>query len=94
MMSEVMKSIKICAFCPNTCRSSFGASETLQIESQTPSALSLICLAVHQGNLEWDQETRNVLMRRDAVKSSAGKCTYGLNMTKILDDAVLSLSLR
>jgi hypothetical protein len=94
IMSETIKSLKICAFCPNTCRSSFGATEVLQIESQTPSALSFICLAVHQGNLDWNQETQDVLMRRDAVKSSVGKCTYGLNMTKILDDAVSSLNLR
>jgi hypothetical protein len=91
-MSDTLKSLKICAFCPNTCRSSYQASESLQIESQTPSALSFICLAVHQGNLEWNQETKDTLMRREAVKASVGNCTYGLNMSTILDDAVQALS--
>ena len=91
-MGEAIKSLKICAFCPNTCRSSYAATEALQIESQTPSALAFICLAVHQGNLEWDQETKDVLDRRNAVKASVGHCTYGLNMMQVLDDAVQSLN--
>lgn len=88
-MSEHRNQLTICAYCPNTCRSSYAADAPVQIESQTPSALSLITLAVLDGRLPFDDDTRKALNRRDAILPSVGNCTYGLNMPAVLD-AVLA----
>ena len=81
----------ICAFCPNTCRPAIAA-QGVQIESQTPSSLALITMAVLQGRLELDRATRATLACRDAVNASVGHCTYKLNMPQELDDALNSLA--
>jgi hypothetical protein len=90
MLKQTIKDLTICAFCPNTCRPSYQASGP-QIETQTPSALSLITLAVMQGRLSLDKQTLEALARRDAVNASVDHCTYGLNMPKVLDVALQTL---
>jgi hypothetical protein len=87
-MSDYLNHLTICAYCPNTCRPSYGADAPVQIESQTPSALSLITLAVLDGRLPLDDDTRTALSRRDAILPSVGNCTYGLNMPAVLDEAL------
>lgn len=89
-MSNIPKNLMICAFCPNTCRPVIAA-QGIQVESQTPSALSLIAIAVLQGRMTLDKQTRKALSRRDAVNASVGHCTYELEMPKVLDDALQGL---
>ncbi|RJG05440.1 hypothetical protein D3870_04855 [Noviherbaspirillum cavernae] len=89
-MSEYRKDLTTCAYCPNTCRSGYAAAAPVQIESQTPSALSLITLAVLDGRLSLDEETRKTLGRRGPTEASVGQCTYGLNMPAAIDAALLT----
>jgi hypothetical protein len=90
MMKQTIKDLTICAFCPNTCRPSYQTAGP-QIETQTPSALSLITLAVLQGRLKLDVQTLEALARRGAVNASVNHCTYSLNMPKVLDVALQNL---
>lgn len=91
-MSEFRKDLTTCAYCPNTCRPSYAADASVQIESQTPSALSLITLAVLDGRLPFDADTRTSLSRRKALDASVGHCTYGLNMPVQIDSALAGVS--
>ena len=87
-VTDVLKKLRTCAFCPNTCRSSHSREAPLQVESQTPSALALVSLAVLDGRLPLDEGTRKVLARRQAAEESVGHCTYGLDMPRVLDAAL------
>lgn len=87
-MSEHRNTLTICAYCPNVCRPSYAQDDSVQMESQTPSALSLIALAVLDGRIAPDQETCATLARRGAANASVGHCIYGLNIPATLDAAL------
>jgi hypothetical protein len=91
-MSDFRKDLTTCAYCPNTCRPSYAANAAVQIESQTPSALSLITLAVIDGRIPFDADTRAALGRREAANASVGHCTYGLNMPIQIDAALAGVA--
>ena len=86
--NDVFSSLRVCAFCPNTCRPSYAASHLEQMESHTPSALSLIALAYLDGRLGKDSGVVEALHRRTALLASRGHCTYGLDMPSVLDAAL------
>ena len=87
-MSTPLDTLRSCAFCPNTCRPSHPAESPLQIESQTPSAMSLLALAYLDGRLNEASGVLGALARRDAVRESLGHCTYGFNIESALDAAL------
>lgn len=87
-VSDPIASLRVCAFCPNTCRPSFPAGEPEQMESHTPSALSLLALAYLNGQLAADSGVLTALQRRTALLASRGHCTYGLDMPLVLDAAL------
>lgn len=87
-MSSALETLRTCAFCPNTCRPSHPAAAVLQIESQTPSAMSLLALAYLDGRLREVSGVLEALKRRDAVRESVQSCTYGLDIEAALDAAV------
>ena len=91
-MSDFRKNLTTCAYCPNTCRPSYASYLPVQIESQTPSALALIMLAVLDGYLPFDDPTRVALGRRDALDASIGHCTYGLDMATTINTAMLEVT--
>ena len=93
-MSTPLDTLRICAFCPNTCRPSHSAAATLQIESQTPSAMSLLALAYLDGRLTEGSGVRQALRRRDAVRESLGHCTYHLDIDAALNAALESADKR
>ena len=86
--ADAVSSLRVCAFCPNTCRASYAASHSEQMESHTPSALSLIALAYLGGQLGKDSGVTEALSRRTALLASKGHCTYGLDMPSVLDAAL------
>jgi hypothetical protein len=92
-MNSSLEVLRTCAFCPNTCRPSHPADSPLQIESQTPSAMSLLALAYLDGRLNAHSGALEALARRDAVRESLGRCTYGLNIDQALDVALATASL-
>ena len=83
-----LERLRTCAFCPNTCRPSHAADDPLQMESQTPSALSLLALAYLDGRLTKESGVLQALQRRGAARESVGHCTYGLDIDAALSDAV------
>jgi hypothetical protein len=87
-MSNVLTTLRTCAYCPNICRPSYSQQAELQIESQTPSALSLLALAVLDHHLPDDASTRMVLNRRAAAEASRGNCAYGFDIPAVLDATV------
>ena len=87
-MSSPLETLRTCAFCPNTCRPSHSAAARLQIESQTPSAMSLLALAFLDGLLDEDSGVVQALRRREAVRESLGHCTYGLDIDAALNAAL------
>jgi hypothetical protein len=87
-ITPALATLRTCAFCPNTCRPSYDPRAELQIESHTPSAMSLIALAWLDGRLSADSGVLYALGRRDAVKASKGHCTYGLDIDAALDAAL------
>ncbi len=90
--ADATRVLSECAFCPNTCRPAWPADAAAQTESQTPSALALIALAVLDGRLD---PTRSgalaALQLRDAVRASQARCTFGHDIDAALD-AVLATS--
>jgi hypothetical protein len=88
MTEAARKALRTCAFCPNTCRPSHPADAALQIESQTPSAMSLLALAHLDGRLDAASGVLKALQRRDAVRASLGRCSYGLDIGAALDAAL------
>lgn len=87
-MIEALKTLRSCAFCPNTCRPSHAAQAPVQIESQTPSAMSLLALAYLDGRLGTDSGVLAALKRREAVRESRSHCTYGFDIDAALDHAL------
>ncbi|MYZ43057.1 hypothetical protein [Schauerella aestuarii] len=88
LLPEDIATLNTCAFCPNTCRPSYPARADLQIEAQTPSALSLLTLAVLARRVQRDSDTLHALSRRDAADASRGHCTYGFDMPAVLTRAL------
>ena len=87
-MIEELKTLRSCAFCPNTCRPSHSARSPVQIESQTPSAMSLLALAYLDGRLGKNSGVLAALQRREAVRESRNACTYGFDIDAALDAAL------
>lgn len=89
---DPIASLRVCAFCPNTCRPSFPADAPEQMEAHTPSALSLLALAYLNGRLTKSSGVVESLQRRDALLASRGHCTYGLDMAAVLDASLKDAS--
>jgi hypothetical protein len=87
-MSTALETLRSCAFCPNTCRPSHAARAPSQIESQTPSAMSLLALAYLDGRLGKSSGVIEALQRREAVRESRTHCTYGFDIDAVLDAAL------
>ena len=87
-MSTALDTLRSCAFCPNTCRPSHSAQAALQIESQTPSAMSLLALAYLDGRLGRESGVLAALQRREAARESRTHCTYGFDIDSALDAAL------
>lgn len=87
-MSDGLAALRVCAFCPNVCRPSHDARAALQVESQTPSAMSLLALAYLDGRLGAHSGVLEALARREAVRESVGHCIYGLDIDAALNAAL------
>ncbi|MEF7617269.1 hypothetical protein V4F39_25380 [Aquincola sp. MAHUQ-54] len=85
-MIEGRDLFRFCACCPNPCRRAVPAGDDgLQTESQTPSALSLIALAVIDGALPFDEGTRRALARTAAAHACRPACPYGFDIAGAID---------
>lgn len=76
-MSEIRELFRFCACCPNPCRRALPADRLRQIEPETPSALSMIALAVIDGQLPFDADVKRSLSRTEAAQHCRAACPYG-----------------
>lgn len=86
--SALLLKLNTCAFCPNICRPSYPAQAAVQIESQTPSALCLLAIAVVEGRIAFDAEAALTLHRSDAAMASRGHCIYKFDIPELLAQAL------
>lgn len=90
--ADATRVLRECAFCPNTCRPAWPADAAPQLESQTPSALALIALAVLDGRLDAQASgALAALQRRDTVRASQARCTFGHDIDAALDAALTAV---
>lgn len=79
---------RFCACCPSPCRSAMPADAESQIQSETPSSLSLVALAVLEGELEFDAGTRNALLRTAGARACVAACPYGHDVASAITEFV------
>lgn len=80
---------RFCAVCPNPCRRAIPADTAdQQLESCTPSALSLIALAVLDGRLPFDADARAALGRTGAARHCRAACPYGHDVAGAIESFV------
>lgn len=81
-----------CACCPNQCRTALAASEPMQAESLTPSALALVALAVVDGQLANDVSVREALGRTAPARACVPLCPYGHDIPAAVDEFLAELT--
>jgi hypothetical protein len=74
-----------CALCPTPCRRAMPADDAAQLESCTPSSLSMIALAVIDGHLDLDAGTRAALARTGPARACRAACPYGYDIAGAID---------
>jgi hypothetical protein len=76
---------RFCACCPSPCRHAIPPGDALQLESTTPSALSLVALAVIDGQLAFDADTRRVLANTAHARACRPACVYGHDIASSIE---------
>ena len=84
--------LRFCACCPNPCRKALPAALVRQVESETPSALALIALAVIDGHLPYDLDAQAALSRTEAAHACRSACPYGYDIAGAVDGLNARLS--
>lgn len=84
-MTDTREMFRTCVCCPNQCRAAMSAAYPLQAESLTPSGLSLIALAVLEGQLPNDVSTRRALERTAEARACVAVCPYQFDIPAAVD---------
>lgn len=74
---DLRATLRFCACCPNPCRRAIPAQLPAQRETDTPSALAMIALAVIDKQLTLDASVRRALSRTEAARACRAACPYG-----------------
>ncbi len=91
-MNELVRALRVCAFCPNTCRDHWPGQAGVEPESRTPSAMALLGLAVAEGRWPADAATRQALAQREMVHALRPHCDHQLDVGGLLDEALEAAS--
>lgn len=92
-MNELVRALRVCAFCPNTCRDHWPGHAGVGPESRTPSAMALLGLAVAEGRWPADAATRQALAQREMVHALRPHCDHQLDVAGLLDQALEAASI-
>jgi hypothetical protein len=84
-VSDTRDMFRLCACCPSPCRRAIPADFAPQVETVTPSALSMIALAVIDGALDFDAPVQRALTRTGAAHHCRPACTYGYDIAGAID---------
>lgn len=80
-MAEVgLDLLRVCAFCPNPCRAAVPEEVADQRESRTPSALAFLAVALSDGYVEPDPQTRAALIDLELAEMCRPACVYGFDV--------------
>jgi len=90
-MSQARAVFRACVCCPNQCRSAMDATDRQQIESATPSALSLIALAAIDGVLPHDGDLFAALGRSASAQACVALCPYGYDIPALVQELLQEL---
>lgn len=85
---SVDTTLKICAYCPNPCRRAWPAALAAPLESQLPSSLALLALAVLDSRIECDDQIMQALQPAEGTKACVTACSYGLNVLGAVSAAI------
>ena len=72
--------LRICAYCPNPCRSEIPEAVADQRESRTPSALAFLAVAVNEGFVRADSATEAALGDLELAELCRPACAYGFDV--------------
>ena len=87
-MNPLVQALRVCAFCPNTCREHWPAEAPVQPESRTPSSLALLALAVAEGRWPLDGDVRQALGQREMAIALRPHCSHKLDVLHLLDQVL------
>lgn len=85
MNADIRQTLRLCACCPNPCRRAIPPDAARQVETDTPSALAMVALAVIDGAMDFDEPVRHALSRTQAAHHCRDACTYGLDIASTID---------
>lgn len=88
------ETLRFCACCPNPCRRAIPPDLPVQVETETPSALSMIALAVIDGQLGLDAGVRQALGRTAAARACKPACPYGYDIAHEIESMLESMEAR
>jgi hypothetical protein len=91
-MTNCRDLLRFCACCPNPCRRAIPADAAQQVETRTPSALSLVALAVIDGALPLEADTRLVLQHTEQARLCRNACPYDHDIAGAIDELVAGWS--
>lgn len=72
--------LRICAFCPNPCRTAIPEEVIDQRESRTPSALAYLAVALDAGYVTADEATEAALGDLELAELCRPSCAYGFDV--------------
>jgi len=84
-VSATLETLRFCAFCPNLCRSAWAHPHE---EGETPSALSLLTVALATGQVADGAEPRALLSRQDMAAACRAACPYGVDVPALVAKAL------
>ena len=76
---------RLCACCPCPCRRVIASDSQEQIETATPSAMSMIALAILDGALDFDSTVQRAFNRTEVIRPCKAVCPYGLDIADAID---------
>ena len=72
--------LRLCAFCPNICRAAWPSDLGTFPESQAPSALAYLAIAVIDGFVERSPDVDRALGATDVAERCSPACPYGVDL--------------
>lgn len=84
--------LRFCACCPAPCRSAITIDGGGVPETQTPSSLALIALAVLEGRIAPDGQVLAILRRTGPARQCVAACPYGHDIATAVEKLAANTS--
>ena len=83
--AKEIEALRFCSFCPNLCRSAWPATERVQTETVTPSAMSLLAIAVIDKRVAVDRDVVAALRQTAMARTCRSACPYQHDIAGIVE---------